>query len=109
MGELSEFLLARRATREEIQGRTSGDLNWRRSRGELGSAHRQPVVWVPSEQEISTGEFRLEYSAGLDHYVRRSNNDVVEKWSSGVFQAESVFRKCENDWKMAYLARTGTV
>lgn len=48
------------------------------------------------------------FSASLDKYIRRSDGDtVIDKWSNGVFQVESVFRKTENDWNMAYLARMG--
>ena len=48
------------------------------------------------------------YSASLDKYIRRSDGDTtIDKWQNGVFEAESVFRKTENDWKMAYLARLG--
>ena len=108
VSELAEFLLPRQLQPEEAQGRTSGDLNWRTSRGEMGNSHFIPIVWTPSEHEINNGEFSLEYSTSLDQYIRRSDgNKTYQKWSSGVFQAESVFRKVEQDWKMSYLARLG--
>ena len=44
----------------------------------------------------------------MDKYIRRSDGDTaIDKWINGVFQANSVFRKTENDWNMAYLARVG--
>ena len=109
--ELAEFLLPRQLKPDEMQGRTSGDINWRSSRGEVGNSPSspRPVVWTPSEHEINNGEFSLEYSTSLDRYIRRSDNDkTYEKWSSGVYEAASVFRKVEQDWKMSYLARVGT-
>lgn len=48
------------------------------------------------------------FSTSLDQYIRRSdNNSKTEKWNNGTFQADAVFRKTENDWNMAYLARIG--
>ena len=106
--ELAEFLLPAKAKCGELQGRISGDVGWRKSRGELGQSGHNPVVWIPTETELECGEFCLEYSTSLDQYVRRSDNDsVTRKWSDGVFECESVFRKVETDWKMAYIARTG--
>lgn len=105
--ELSEMMLPKQAGHE--QGRTSGSLNWRKARGELGSVGGA-FVWTPSESELNSGEFSLEYSASLDKYVRRSdNNTPIDKWSSGVFHCDSVFRKVEYDWNTAYLARTGNI
>nr|SVE77013.1 EOG090X06HD [Daphnia lumholtzi]SVE78239.1 EOG090X06HD [Daphnia lumholtzi]SVE78868.1 EOG090X06HD [Daphnia lumholtzi] len=108
VGELAEFLLPREVKEGEEQGRTSGAVSWRQTRGEMGMFQQEhkPVIWTPSEAEMTNGEFALEYSASLDKYVRRSDGDsVTDKWSNGVYQAKSVFRKTENDWKMAYLAR----
>nr|CAG4641704.1 EOG090X06HD [Eurycercus lamellatus] len=98
--ELAEFMLPKKIKPGEEQGRVSGDLNWRKDRGELGSlstlaltSRHKPVV--------------LEYSASLDQYIRRSDGDkTTAKWSNGVFEAESVFRKVEMDWNMAFLCRT---
>lgn len=133
VGELAEFMLPRELKAGEDQGRISGNLNWRKERGEVGSdipAHK-PVVWSPTEEEIYNGEFSLEYrsdptwrlsieqhnkflinshsSASLDQYIRRSDEDkIIKKWSNGVFQAESISYKLERDWNMAYLCRSGT-
>ena len=133
VGELSEFLLPREVKEGEAQGRTSGDVTWRQARGELGMTQQpeqKSMIWTPSEIEMNNGEFCLEYryqrictriglcnltplnlivySASLDKYIRRSDGDTtIDKWQNGVFEAESVFRKTENDWKMAYLARLG--
>nr|CAG4650162.1 EOG090X06HD [Sida crystallina] len=105
--ELAEFLLPQQSKPGELQGRTSGDVNWRKSRGELGLQKHRPVVWIPSETELEFGEFCLEYSCSSDQYVRRSHgNELIPKWSSGVFHADDVFRKVEQDWNVTYLART---
>lgn len=63
VGELAEFMLPRELKPGEDQGRISGDLNWRKERGEVGSdiPARKPVVWFPTEDEKSNGEFSLEY------------------------------------------------
>nr|CAG4637019.1 EOG090X06HD [Ceriodaphnia reticulata]SVE72944.1 EOG090X06HD [Ceriodaphnia reticulata] len=107
IGELAEFLLPREVKAGEDQGRTSGDIVWRKTRGELGTTECKPVVWFPTEVEMNNGEFCLEYSASSDKYMRRSDRDsTTDKWFNGVFEAESIFRKAENDWKMAYLTRT---
>nr|SVE75132.1 EOG090X06HD [Daphnia dolichocephala] len=109
IGELVESLLPREVKAGEEQGRTSGGVTWRQNRGEMGSCQpvHKPIVWTPSEEEVNNGEFYLEYSASLDKYIRRSDGDkTTAKWLNGVFQAESVFRKTERDWNMAYIART---
>ena len=63
VGELAEFMLPRELKPGEDQGRISGDLNWRKERGEVGSdiPARKPVVWLPTEEEKYNGEFSLEY------------------------------------------------
>lgn len=63
IGELAEFLLPREVKAGEEQGRTSGDITWRQTRGELGlpQISHKPIVWVPSEEEMNNGEFFLEY------------------------------------------------
>lgn len=61
--ELAEFLLPAKVKEGEIQGRISGDLNWRQTRGEVGfsSSNAKPVVWLPTDAEISNGEFEIAY------------------------------------------------
>lgn len=64
IGELAELLLPPKIKDGEDQGRTSGDIIWRQTRGETGlfpKKQYQPVVWTPSENEMITGEFFLEY------------------------------------------------
>lgn len=109
--ELAEFLLPKTARAQETAGRSSGGHDWRRQRGELGADAAAivatPHVWTPTPAELDSGEFCVEYSASLDRYVRRSDNDrPTEGWAGGVFEQRHVFRKVELDWKMAYLART---
>nr|CAG4634793.1 EOG090X06HD [Alona affinis] len=109
-GELAELMLPKKVKQGEDQGRISGDMNWRRERGELGdptSSQRKPVAWIPTEDELFNGEFSLEYSSSLDQYIRRSDKGSITKgWSNGVFQYENVFRKQETDWNMTFLCRT---
>jgi len=60
--ELAEFMLPAQVKEGENQGRISGDINWRQTRGELGFAARiKPVIWMPTEIEISSGEFEIAY------------------------------------------------
>nr|CAG4640869.1 EOG090X06HD [Eulimnadia texana] len=108
--ELCLLLTPPVAKQDELQGRTSGDIQWRSSRGELGpsvSERSVVIVWKPTKEEIETGDFCLEYSSPQDFYVRQSDSDKRTRgWQNGVYENQNVFRKVEYDWKMAYLART---
>jgi len=89
----------------EPQGRQSGSLAWRLSRGETGGV--KSVVWRPNEGEIAAGVFCLEYDVVKDRYWRKVSEEEVKGWRNGVKESENVFRKVETDWKMTYLARSG--
>ena len=64
--ELAEFMLPAQVKEGESQGRISGDINWRQTRGELGFEKRsKPVVWIPTETEINSGEFEIAYRCSI--------------------------------------------
>lgn len=71
VGELAEFLLPREVKAGEEQGRSSGDVTWRQTRGEMGVFQREykPVIWKPSEAEMANGEFFLEYRYGRNFLI----------------------------------------
>ncbi|XP_048580324.1 peptide-N(4)-(N-acetyl-beta-glucosaminyl)asparagine amidase isoform X2 [Nematostella vectensis] len=114
--ELIELMTLKSATPDELQGRVSGSLAWRKIRGELGSSGRakpyKPYVFEPSDNEIKRKRMRIRYSIAIDNYYRLTDDNLpshsspaLEDWKSGTNGVESIFRKVEHDWKMAYLAR----
>ncbi|XP_031552876.1 peptide-N(4)-(N-acetyl-beta-glucosaminyl)asparagine amidase-like [Actinia tenebrosa] len=113
--ELFEIMTSKKATEEELQGRTSGSLAWRRIRGELGvdSDNKfSPYVFKPTPKEIADKRIRIRYCPALDGYYRCPDNRIsadtssdIAGWKNGASAVESVFRKVENDWKMVYLTR----
>jgi len=113
--ECVELIWPRMEVKEgETEGRTSGDLQWRQQRGELGmsesSAEQEKpgFIFRPSSEEIEKLSFVLEYYSALDEYRRPESSKEFSKisnWQSSVFETQNVFRKTELDWKMVYLAR----
>ncbi|CAN7997100.1 unnamed protein product [Ixodes hexagonus] len=106
--ELAEFLTPAKATDGEQHGRTSGSLQWRLQRGELGAAMDsvEPFVYRPTNSRCRSVVFR--YSASKDEYfVLEDGVEMVRLsgWAKGAFSASRMFRKVEQDWKMTYLAR----
>lgn len=88
------------------QGRQSGSLAWRLSRGETTAPVSGPYVWKPTQLEIKNREMRIKYIPGLDQYQRGPGSEsVLSGWQNGVNTIHSIFRKEEKDWNMVYLAR----
>uniref|UniRef100_A0A8C4V3E1 Peptide-N(4)-(N-acetyl-beta-glucosaminyl)asparagine amidase n=1 Tax=Falco tinnunculus TaxID=100819 RepID=A0A8C4V3E1_FALTI len=72
----------------------------------LNRTKRKEVLFIPSEKEKTSKFFHLIYNVVEDCYTRISNNnEKINGWETGVWKAESVWRKVETDWKMVYLAR----
>ncbi|KAM6281581.1 peptide-N(4)-(N-acetyl-beta-glucosaminyl)asparagine amidase isoform 2-T3 [Porphyrio hochstetteri] len=104
--ELVEFISPKTPKPGEYGGRTSGSMAWRVARGEMGPEKRKEVIFIPSEKEKTSKLFHLTYNIIEDSYTRISNNnEKITGWETGVWKAESVWRKVETDWKMVYLAR----
>lgn len=62
---------------------------------------RKEVVFIPSEKEKASKLFHLIYNVVEDSYTRISNNnEKITGWGTGVWKAESIWRKVETDWKM---------
>jgi len=105
--ELIELMMEKKSEASNLPGRLTGSEEWRRARGELGTAvasKSQSVV--PTDREVESGILELRYSCVKDEYLRVYDNEtVIRGWQNLVFHAESVFRKEELDWKMTYLAR----
>ncbi|KAK7864696.1 hypothetical protein R5R35_010953 [Gryllus longicercus] len=105
--ELVEFMTPQKPDDEIYEGRTSGSLAWRLSRGEAGE--RRPAggyVWQPTPAEKQQKHLHIVYSCAQDIYIRpTAGGEVMQFWEQGVFEAESISRKEEKDWKKVYLAR----
>lgn len=104
--ELAEMLIPRSGVEEELPGRSTGSLEWRMARGELGTTSARPTsnyAIVPKEEEIGRKVIRLAYSCASDLYVR--GEEKITGWTSLLYDAKNVTRKVEHDWNMVYLAR----
>ena len=101
----------REITGEEMKGRQTGSLEWRISRGECGAGNKGDFggSFYPTEAEIKSQVFHLEFDPVSNEYKRASAGDKekerIEGWQKGVKEAENIFRKVEHDWDMVYLAR----
>ena len=101
------------ASAQEQQGRQSGSLAWRVSRGEEGGTRREEeerFVWRLDAEERRNRIFQLEYDVVADRYTRPSAAEgerITQGWRRGVAEDTDIFRKKEHDWKMCYLARRG--
>lgn len=102
--ELLELMIERKESESESQGRTSGSLAWRLSRGETGKTFEQNVI-KPTKNEIQSNHIHIQYSPSKDEYKRLSDNSKISGWKKMLFECENVFKKEEHDWKMVYLAR----
>lgn len=109
--ECLELISTRPPTQAELEGRSSGSLEWRLQRGEqqLNTFY----IFIPNEQEIRTKQFNVRYSCAKDVYERFLKGpagtvlvETAKEWKSRLHISENVFRKEEHDWKMVYLART---
>ncbi|CAK9823570.1 Peptide-N(4)-(N-acetyl-beta-glucosaminyl)asparagine amidase [Anthophora retusa] len=94
---------------DNYQGRITGSYAWKLARGEISEANSTAKYsWDVSKY----GEaFHLHYSIVNDAYTVTDNDDKVlmdlSGWQNGVNEAQGgMFRKNENDWKRAYLARS---
>ncbi|XP_033102085.1 peptide-N(4)-(N-acetyl-beta-glucosaminyl)asparagine amidase-like [Anneissia japonica] len=113
--ELAEFIAPKKVQDGEGQGRISGSLAWRTSRGETGDAAQGVGTSIMegtgykfqlTEIEKGSKTIHVQYSPSSNTYQRvSSGNSVLEDWESGVFTMSNVILKEEFDWKMVYLAR----
>ena len=93
----------------DYEGRTSGSLAWRLSRGETSTASiDKKFIFIPTADEVKAQEMIVRYSIIKDLYIR-NDNLVTQKWTQCVFSSRNIFRKYEKDWKNFYLSRTGKV
>ena len=127
--EAAEFL-AEKSVGDDVagQGRVSGSAAWRLARGEtteVSTASGQTAtvarptataspnyLFEPLESDLTAFHMRVRYSAASDSYYRqhgdalsRGDAPLLRGWKSGVFMANNIRLKVENDWKKAYLAR----
>ncbi|XP_035788576.1 peptide-N(4)-(N-acetyl-beta-glucosaminyl)asparagine amidase-like [Anopheles albimanus] len=98
----------------ELEGRSSGSLEWRLQRGEQQVNTR--YMFIPTADEVQAKQFNIRYCCATDRYERflkGSSNRVNERitetshgWESRQYMSRNIFRKEEHDWQMVYLART---
>ncbi|XP_013882022.1 peptide-N(4)-(N-acetyl-beta-glucosaminyl)asparagine amidase [Austrofundulus limnaeus] len=111
--ELVEFISPKKPKAGELGGRNSGSLAWRLARGETkaadaSTATQMPAfVFTPTEKEKDEQLLHVRYVSSKDQYCRVSScSETTPGWERCVWTRESVFRKVESDWHMAYIART---
>lgn len=104
--ELSELLIIREPTQDELKGRSSGSLSWRLERGESNVSN----FYVFTLGEKQSKEFNVRYSCARNVFEKiSSSSSVIEStsdWKNWVYQSENIFRKVEHDHKMSYLSRS---
>ena len=86
-------------------------FQWRLARGEAGKdqgAHEGNSFTLTSK-EVEAKCFHLEYDCSNDQYSRPVDGSTLDGWKQGVFECDNIRRKEEHDWKMVYLARTGSI
>ncbi|VDO89295.1 unnamed protein product [Heligmosomoides polygyrus] len=107
--ELVEFLLVgkRKDTGETYGGRTSGDVQWRKARSELGCCSKtEPIVITLNQEEIANKKFSLEYSCTDDNYVR--GHEVIKGWRTYANCSGSVQRKVDEELNKPLMIRMPT-
>ena len=81
---------------------------WRLQRGETGGGSvKEGRSFIPTEEEISSKVFHLEYDVVADKYSRPVDGTTISGWKNGIKDCQNVARKEERDWKMVYIARSG--
>ena len=108
--ELASFLntSTRAPTREELEGRSSGSLGWRMSRGETGLLQTTSHHTFTLHHTARITTLTVKYNPVRDVY---SCEGVVgpaelQGWRAGVHSATNIAIKKEHDWHNVYLART---
>lgn len=93
--------------KSQLQGRKTGDIQWRLRRGEYSvSGKKKTVIRVSSAAPLNDGEiFSLKYSSDKNSYVCTDSQFNAKGWSTLVYEYENMDHKFEHDWKTSYLSR----
>lgn len=105
--EIVEFMTPVDSSAGEYNGRTSGSLSWRMSRGEVEHPKiKTDYKFTLTNKEKINKKFHLQYCCNSDEYIRISNSDEkISSIQSCLMWQKAIHRKVENDWQMAYIAR----
>ncbi|CAL4065500.1 unnamed protein product, partial [Meganyctiphanes norvegica] len=107
VAEIAESFQSSRDCKEgEAEGRNSGSLAWRLSRGEMLEQKAANYTFNITQEDLAKREFLVKYSPSSDSYLFVSRNgEELKGWHSGTNSHKDIFRKQESDWHMVYLAR----
>lgn len=110
--ELVEFMFKnlKKVSLDEQQGRSSGSVEWRQQRGEMGhcSEDAAGIAIMPDKGEMLTGALELLYTSHSDSYSRPKSQDPeksIATFASLLHKSDNIMRKLENDWRQVYLCR----
>ncbi|KAH9424734.1 Peptide-N(4)-(N-acetyl-beta- glucosaminyl)asparagine amidase [Dermatophagoides pteronyssinus] len=85
-----------------IQGRISGSIEWRQSRGESKHCYHEFDLNQLCRQILYDCQ-RDEYSVVYSDSKKKST--IMKGWQSGCYESCHIFRMIEHDWQMCYLSR----
>ncbi|CAH1965978.1 unnamed protein product [Acanthoscelides obtectus] len=105
--EVVEFLVEKKPNDVDNKGRISGSAAWKLTRGEIQSEVKSHIWSIHSNYIGDSKTVTIKYCCSQDKYECSADSISINgmDWSSGAFSHESVFRKVEEDWKMAYICR----
>lgn len=108
MGEMVEFLrtpdqnIRQPSDPKALQGRISGSIQWRQSRGESKHSYH--------EFHLNRRYCQIVYNCQRDEYSisnldSKEESSSIKGWQSGCYESAYIFRMIEHDWQMCYLSR----
>lgn len=87
-----QMFIRREPTEDELKGRSSGDLEWRKMRGE--QAVDAFYVFQLTDEEAAEKQFNLRYSAAKDEYETflKGNEMIPSEASLGIIYTKSTLQ-----------------
>ncbi|XP_018015644.1 peptide-N(4)-(N-acetyl-beta-glucosaminyl)asparagine amidase isoform X2 [Hyalella azteca] len=104
----SFFSPTRTPTKAELEGRSSGSLGWRVSRGETGVLQTTSHHTFTLHHTARITTLSVKYNPVRDSYLCEGTVGpaMLQGWQSGVHTAANLAIKREHDWHNVYIART---